>query len=182
MPAWGWILILIVILALAAGAWFVTRERRTMQLRDRFGPEYDRVSGDAPSRADAESELKEREACRDKLEIRPLGDASRTRYEDEWHEVQKQFVDDPPGAVAAADTLLRSVMVDRGYPAEDDFDRRAADVSVDHPHVVENYREGRRLAGMSRSGDASTEDLRNAMNHYRALFDELVSEREVEVQ
>jgi len=182
MPAWGWILILIVILALAAGAWFVTRERRTMQLKDRFGPEYDRVAGDTESRREAESELKEREARRDDLEIRPLDDDSRARYQDSWRDVQKQFVDDPPGAVSMADSLLRSVMVDRGYPAEEDFDRRAADVSVDHPQVVENYRKGRELARASSTGEATTEDLRNAMNHYRALFDELVGEREVEVR
>jgi len=183
MPVWGWILILVVLAAVVAGGWLVTRERRTMHLRDRFGPEYERVAGDAESRREAESELREREARRDELDIRPLDDASRTRYQDSWRNVQKQFVDDPPGAVAAADVLLRDVMVDRGYPADDDFDRRAADVSVDHPQVVENYREGRRLAQASRSGSASTEDLRNAINHYRALFEELVEgEREVEVR
>jgi len=183
MPAGGWILIVVVLAAAAAVGWFVTRERRTMHLRDRFGPEYERVAGEAESRGEAESELREREARRDELEVQPLDDASRTRYRDSWREVQKQFVDDPPGAVAAADDLLTQVMVERGYPAEDDFDRRAADVSVDHPQVVENYREGRRLAQASRSGSASTEDLRNAINHYRALFQELVeAEREVEVR
>lgn len=183
MPAWGWILIVVALAAVAVVGWFVTRERRTMHLRDRFGPEYERVAGEATSRREAESELREREARRDELEVEPLDDASRTRYRDSWQEVQKQFVDDPPGAVAAADDLLMQVMVARGYPAEDDFDRRAADVSVDHPHVVENYRAGRQLAEASRAGNASTEDLRTAMNHYRALFEELVeAERKVEVR
>ena len=183
MPAWGWILILVVVVAAAAVGWFVTRERRTMHLRDRFGPEYDRVAEDSPSRREAESELSERESRRDELHIRPLDDEARTRYRDEWRQVQARFVDDPPGAVGDADRLLRSVMVDRGYPAEEDFERRAADVSVDHPRVVENYREGRRLAEAGRSDGDETENLRNAMNHYRELFDDLVGEeREVETR
>jgi hypothetical protein len=175
MPAWGWIVIVVAIVALAAVAWYVFSQRRTTQLRDRFGPEYDRVSGDVGSKREAESELREREARRENLEIRPLDEASRTRYQESWQDVQKQFVDDPPAAVDAADSLLRAVMGERGYPAEEDFDRRAADVSVDHPHVVESYREGRRLAHASRTDDDSTtENLRKAMNHYRALFEELV--------
>jgi len=102
-----------------------------------------------------------------------LSPASRDRYLQSWESVQAQFVDDPRGAVAGADSLIQSVMADRGYPV-DDFEQRAADVSVDHPRVVENYRHGHELARASAQGNDSTEDLRQAMRHYRALFDELV--------
>ena len=112
---------------------------------------------------------------RDELEIRPLAPGARERYVAEWQRVQARFVDDPDGAVREADMLIQSVMSDRGYPM-DDFDQRAADISVDHPRVVENYREGNRLARANALGDGTTEDLRQAMQHYRALFDELLEE------
>jgi hypothetical protein len=174
MPAWGWVLIAVVAAAIVAGVvWQAMTRRRTARLQRQFGPEYDRVADRADSRSDAEAELAAREERRRELDIRPLSAESRERYVESWRSVQAQFVDDPEGAVARADSLIQSVMEERGYPVND-FEQRAADVSVDHPRVVENYREGRRLTQMNASGDGSTEDLRQAMRHYRALFEELV--------
>lgn len=174
MPSWVWVLIAVaVVVALAAVLWQALSRRRTGRLQHRFGPEYDRTLTTADSKRDAEAELQAREERRRQFEIRPLTQAARDRYVQSWQNIQAQFVDDPRGAVAGADSLIQSVMAERGYPV-DDFEQRAADVSVDHPQVVENYREGHRLAQASAGGSDSTEDLRQAMRHYRALFDELV--------
>jgi hypothetical protein len=175
MPAWGWVVIAVVAAAIVAAAvWQAMTRRRTARLQQQFGPEYDRVTDRAERRSDAEAELAAREERRRKLDIRPLSAASRERYVETWQSVQAQFVDDPRGAVAAADSLIQSVMEERGYPVED-FEQRAADVSVDHPRVVENYRAGHRLAQATADAHGgSTEDLRQAMRHYRALFEELV--------
>jgi len=179
VSAWAWIIVVAAVAVLVAvTAWLFMGKRRTQHLRERFGPEYDRVARSAPSRRDAEAELEARETKRDQLNVRPLEEASRARYAEAWADVQKQFVDDPEGAVDKADDLLRQVLTERGYPDEDDFERRAADISVDHPRVVESYREGRRLALASRTGEGTTEDLRSAMQHYRELFTELVDARE----
>jgi hypothetical protein len=175
MPLWGWVLIAIGVVALLGFMlWTTLQARRSSKLRSRFGPEYNRALKSAESKREAESELRARERRREKLEIRPLPPADRDRYADEWRSVQAQFVDDPAGATAAADTLILAVMRDCGYPMED-FDQRAADVSVDHPEVVENYRKGHRLA-QSADGEDATEQLRKAMRHYRLLFDELLEE------
>jgi hypothetical protein len=144
-----------------------------MRLQERFGPEYDRTIGSAESKRDAEAELRGREERRQQLEIRPLTQTARDRYTNQWEVVQAQFVDEPRAAVASADELIQSVMAERGYPMAD-FDQRAADISVDHPTVVENYRQGRRLSSATGNADGATEDLRQAMRHYRALFEELV--------
>jgi len=174
MPAWVWVLIAVVVVAvLAVVVWQAMARKKTGHLQDRFGPEYDRTVGKAESKRDAESELEAREERRQQLEIRPLSEAARERYLDRWQAVQAQFVDDPRTAVASADSLIQSVMEERGYPVED-FEQRAADVSVDHPHVVENYRQGHNLAKASADGSDSTENLRQAMRHFRALFEELV--------
>jgi hypothetical protein len=174
MPSWVWVLIGIAAGAVgAAVVWQILMKRRTDRLRGQFGPEYDRVAEKADSRGDAEAELAAREERRRRLDIRPLSEAARTRYLEEWRSVQADFVDEPRGAVARADELIQAVMAERGYPV-DDFEQRAADVSVDHPEVVENYRKGHRLAQSSAGGDGSTEDLRQAMRHYRALFSELL--------
>lgn len=174
MPSWVWVLIAIVVVAVVAVVvWQALARRRTGRLRQQFGPEYERALGTTDSKQEAEAELQAREERRRQLEIRPLPQASRDRYLQSWQSVQAQFVDDPRGAVASADSLIQSVMAERGYPIED-FDQRAADVSVDHPQVVENYRQGHRLAQASAEGSDSTEDLRQAMRHYRALFEELV--------
>jgi len=169
-----WVLIAIAVVAVVAVVvWQALARRRTARLQQQFGPEYERAVGTTESKQDAEAELQAREERRRQLEIRPLPQASRDRYLESWQSVQSQFVDDPRGAVASADSLIQSVMAERGYPIED-FEQRAADVSVDHPQVVENYRQGHRLAQASAEGTDSTEDLRQAMRHYRALFDELV--------
>jgi hypothetical protein len=174
MPSWIWVLIAVaVVVAIAVVCWRAISRRRTERLRQQFGPEYQRTLRDADSRRDAEAELQSREERRQQLSIRALSPAARQRYLESWRNVQAQFVDDPRGAVATADTLIQSVMAERGYPVED-FDQRAADVSVDHPEVVANYREGHRLAQASADGGDSTEDLRQAMRHYRALFEELL--------
>jgi hypothetical protein len=174
MPSWGWVVIALAAVALLAiVVWQALARRRSGQLQEQFGPEYDRTVGTAESKREAEAELQAREERRRELEIRPLPSAARYRYLEAWQGVQSQFVDDPSAAVARADELIQSVMSDRGYPVED-FEQRAADVSVDHPQVVENYREGHRLVQSSADGSGSTEDLRQAMRRYRALFDELV--------
>ena len=169
----GWVLLVIgVLVVVGVIAWYITSRRRTEHLRERFGPEYNRVTSSSESRRDAEKELARRESRRDELEVKPLPQESRARYTDEWKSIQAEFVDEPGRAVSRADSLLQEVMSERGYPIEK-FDQRAADLSVDHPKVVENYREGHRLATRG-NGGAETEDLRQAMRHYRALFDELV--------
>lgn len=174
MPSWVWVLIALAVVAvIAVVVWQALARRRTGRLQQQFGPEYERALGTTDSKQEAEAELQAREERRRQLEVRPLPQASRDRYLQNWQSVQAQFVDDPRGAVASADSLIQSVMAERGYPIED-FDQRAADISVDHPQVVENYRQGHRLAQASAEGSDSTEDLRQAMRHYRALFDELV--------
>jgi hypothetical protein len=174
MAAWVWVLIVVGIAALlAVVAWRAFARRQTGRLQEQFGPEYDRTLDSAENRRDAEAELAARDERRQQLDIRPLTEAARMRYMEMWRITQAQFVDDPRGAVQSADSLIQSVMAERGYPVED-FEQRAADVSVDHPHVVENYRQGHGLAQAGADGDQSTENLRQAMRHYRALFDELV--------
>jgi FtsZ-interacting cell division protein ZipA len=170
MPGWAWAIIVVAAVAIVAlVVWRALAARRTKTLQSRFGPEYDRTVETAESRRNAERELASRAERRDELDIRPLTAAARDRYVVQWQHVQAQFVDDPAGAVRQADLLIQSVMRDRGYPVED-FEQRAADISVDHPRVVENYREGHRLVG----GD--TEDRRQAMQHYRSLFEELADD------
>lgn len=174
MPGWVWVLIAIAVAALVGlVVWHTVARKRSSRLKEQFGPEYDRTVDAAQSKRNAEAELQAREERRQKLEIRPLAQAARDRYLEGWTSVQAQFVDNPGSAVASADVLIQSVMEDRGYPVGD-FEQRAADISVDHPRVVENYREGRRLAAAGAEGDGSTEELRQAMRNYRALFEELV--------
>jgi hypothetical protein len=181
MPAWVWILIAIaavIVLVLAVFGWLQARRKR---LKDTFGPEYDRAVSDAPNRREAEAELEERRKRRDDMEIRPLSRSAAEQYSHEWQGIQVRFVDDPVGATRDADRLVERVMTDRGYPMED-FDARADLISVDHPTVTENYRAAHATYLAYDQGDASTEDLRQAMVHYRSLFEELVSadEREAE--
>ena len=183
MDAWVWIVIaIVVVVAVAVLMAMGARKRRTSQLQDRFGSEYDRTLEEVDDKSDAERELRDREKRHDELDIQPLSAAAQRRYTDEWQRVQARFVDDPEGAVRDADRLVQQAMGERGYPTDDDFERRAADVSVDHPDVVENYREGHALWQRydAADGDGQTEDLRQAMVHFRALFDDLLQGERVE--
>jgi hypothetical protein len=167
-------IVVVVILAIVAGVAFaVTRKRRTEQLRSRFGPEYDQALKETGDRSRAEASLKEREKRVEALNIRPLGKEEAARFRESWQQVQARFVDDPKGAVTEADQLLGNVMSKRGYPVGD-FEQRAADISVEHPMVVKHYRAGHEIALRHAQGKASTEDLRQAMIHYRTLFTDLV--------
>jgi hypothetical protein len=174
VESWIWILIAAVAIIIVGGlVWSMMRRRRSAALHDRFGPEYERTVEETDSRREAERELKEREERRDELDIRPLSPGARDRYSRSWEHLQARFVDDPAGAVSEADELIQDVMRERGYPVED-FDRRAADLSVDHPELVENYRAAHGIARKHIHGDADTEELRQAVVHYRSLFDELL--------
>jgi hypothetical protein len=174
MNTWVWIAIAIVAAIIVVGVlWSALSTRRTRSLQDRFGPEYDRELEKAGGRREAERELAGREKRHDELELRPLSDDARERYIEEWQVTQARFVDDPTGAVSEADDLVQRVMRDRGYPV-DDFEQRAADISVEHPELVERYRTANGIARASEHGQASTEDLRHSVRHYRALFVELL--------
>ena len=169
-----WLALAVVIVAVAlVGVWLSSRRRRSDQLRDTFGPEYDRTVRAHGERGDAERELAARAERVEQLHIRALSEDESARHANDWRSVQTHFVDDPEMAIAEADELVAEVMQARGYPIGD-FEQRAADVSVDHPRVVENYRAAHAIASRSAQGDTPTEDLRQAMVHYRALFDELI--------
>lgn len=163
------------ILVVAALAWLYMRRGRTTTagLRQRFGPEYELAVRDHGSQRRAEAQLADREERVNRLKIRNLDPAERERFSGQWHALQSCFVDDPNAAVTEADALVSLVMQTRGYPVAD-FTQRAADMSVDHPAVVANYRSAHQIALRLGKGEASTEDLRTAMIHYRSLFQELV--------
>ena len=176
MPVWVWILIAAVIVmavvAIVVGR-SVGSRKKTEHLKERFGPEYDRTVGETGEQRAAEKELIARERKRDKLDIVPLTPESHEKYADHWRTVQTAFVDNPTSAVGDADRLVTQVMRERGYPV-DDFDQRAADISVDHPKVVENYRAGHDIYLSQRDGRVGTEEQRQAFVHYRALFEKLL--------
>jgi FtsZ-interacting cell division protein ZipA len=171
------ILVIVVVGIVGLLGFFVSRKQRTAHLRDRFGPEYDRVVEKADDRKAAEVELKARERRHSQLELQPLDPASAARYQEQWRETQARFVDSPSTAIQEADELITSVMRDRGYPM-DDFEQRAADLSVEHPDVVNRYRAAHRVAMANQHDEASTEDLREAMIHYRSLFERLINSNE----
>jgi hypothetical protein len=174
MDTWVWIVIGVVVALVILGVFAsVLRTRRSRSLQDRFGREYDRTVDKAGGRREAEQELRKREQRHDELELRPLSADTRKRYLRQWRLTQDRFVDDPTGAVSAADNLVQQAMRDRGYPV-DDFEQRAADISVEHPELVEKYRTANGIARASERGEASTEDLRHSVRHYRALFVELL--------
>ncbi len=175
----GLAIALVVVLVAGLVAFLWHRKRRTARLRTQFGgAEYARAVEQGGNRSHAESALQKRAERVDGLRIRPLTAADRARFLSTWREVQARFVDGPAGAVTAADQLLGDVMSTRGYPLNG-FDQRAADISVDHPLVLENYRAAHEIAIRQTRGQASTEDLRQAMIHFRTLFEELVSEPEL---
>jgi hypothetical protein len=172
------ILAAVVALALiSVGAWFFYQKKQSHKLQERFGPEYDRTVNELGSRTKGESDLKAREKRVDRLEIIPLAPPEVARFSEAWHALQGRFVDNPKGVVVQAEQLVRELMEKRGYPMGD-FERRAGDISVDHPDVVANYRSAQAIAVRDQRGSADTEDLRKAVVHYRALFDELLEVRE----
>ena len=168
------IIVVLVVAALVAAAFVMYDKQRRSQLQERFGPEYDRVVEGADSRRQAESHLAEVAQRRDQLDVRALDEPERARFTAEWDVVQARFVDEPGPAVDAAETLISTVMRERGYPVED-FDQRADLVAADHPEVVQHYREAHAAHERHRSaGGVDTEDLRQSFVHYRALFAALV--------
>ncbi|SOE07836.1 hypothetical protein [Streptomyces sp. Ag109_G2-15] len=167
------IIAIVVVLALAAVAVSLMRRRR--HLRDRFGPEYERTVEESDGRRAAERELREREKRHDALDIKPLPPVSRDRYTREWSSVQEEFVDRPQDAVHDADRLVTSLMHERGYPTEG-FDQQMKDLSVEHGRTLEHYRAAHEVESLSTHSRATTEQLRGAMVHYRALFDELLTD------
>lgn len=175
METWVWILIAALVVAAAAIIWFAVQASRRRQLRERFGPEYDRTVSRTSSRSQAEADLRSRSERVEELRLQPLSQPDHDRFASEWTKVQAEFVDEPVEAVADADRLIQQVMERRGYPMAD-FERRAADLSVEHPRVVENYRSAHSIAVKEtrEEGDVDTESLRKAMVYYRSLFDELL--------
>ena len=174
MQTWVWIVIAVVaVIVVLAVVWNAMRAKRSRALKDTFGREYDRTVEQAGGKREAELELRERQKRRDELDIRPLSPEARDRYARRWQSTQTRFVDDPKEAVDEADALVQQVMRERGYPTKD-FERRVADISVDHPELVEKYRTAHGIAQASERNEASTEDLRHSVRHYRALFAELL--------
>jgi len=173
MPYWVWIVIGVAAVVLVGAIVLAVRANRTRKLRSTFGPEYDRTVDEVGSRSEAEAELRERQKRHDELELRPLDPEVRDDYLARWRSTQERFVDDPRGATTEADHLVLEVLRARGYPIED-IDRRAADISVDYPDLVGNYRAAHDVAVRQTADEATTEDRRNAMRHYRDLFDELL--------
>jgi hypothetical protein len=161
----------------AIGAWLYTRRKQSHRLQEHFGPEYDRTVNELGSRTKGESELKAREKRVERLEILPLAPPEAARFSEAWQALQGRFIDNPKGVVVQAEQLVRELMEKRGYPMGD-FERRAGDISVDHPDVVANYRSAQAIAMRDQKGTADTEELRKAVVHYRALFDELLQVRE----
>jgi hypothetical protein len=173
----------LLVLLIAGAAWLYIHKRRTRTagLRQRFGREYDLTVKNQGSERKGQVNLLDREKRVEKLKIRELEAAERVRFVEQWKSVQSRFVDSPTGAVAEADNLVSFVMQSRGYPVSDS-EQRAADISVDHPRVTENYRAAHAIAMRLGKSETSTEELRTAMVHYRALFDELVEARPVDAK
>jgi hypothetical protein len=179
MSAGQVIVLVIVLLVVIAAVLLAVRAARRKKLQKTFGPEYDRVVADTGSRADAEKELREREKRHAELELRELSPESKARYSAAWEEAQIQFVDNPGQAVATADDLVTDLIAERGYPTGD-YDDQLANLSVDHARTLGHYRDAHEISRRSRDGQASTEDLRQALVHYRALFADLLGENPVQ--
>ena len=171
------VVVAVAVLAVLAVVWMVMQQRRRTHLKDRFGPEYDQALRQHPDARAAERELLDRERRVATFAIKPLTRDDAARFSEGWRLIQSRFVDDPKGAVVDADRLVDEVMRTRGYPIAD-FEQRAADISVDHPRVVANYRSARVIAGRNTRGETNTEELRQALVHYRELFADLLEIRE----
>jgi hypothetical protein len=173
---WTLVAIVAAVVLIAVAAYAIHRSRQSHQLRARFGAEYDRAVAKHGSRAQAEAELRRREDRVEHLTIVALSPADAARFGAAWTALQADFVDNPRGVVDQADALVRELLARRGYPVTD-FEHRAADISVDHPSVVSNYRAAQEIRGRTLRGEVETEELRKAVVHYRALFDELLEVR-----
>jgi hypothetical protein len=167
--------IIIVVIVVAAALLVLTTVNRRRRLRERFGPEYDRAVTERGNRREAEAELAKREKHVRELDIRPLSPAARNQYQSEWTALQEQFVDAPQAAVTGAQTLVSTVMEARGYPTQP-YDQTLADLSVEHASTLDHFRAAHDISQNAAAGTATTEDLRQAMIHYRALFAELLGE------
>ncbi|PYL60509.1 MAG: hypothetical protein DMF24_09975 [Verrucomicrobia bacterium] len=167
------LLLILIVVVIAVGAFLFWQWRRSAALKKKFGPEYQRAVGQFGGERKAEAELAAREKRVRKLDIRPLTPEEQARFSDAWKKAQARFVDEPSQAAADADVLVKQLMQTRGYPVGD-FEHRAADISVDHPTVVSNYRAAREIALRNNAGKATTEDIRQAMVHYRSLFEDLL--------
>lgn len=180
METWMWIAIAAAaaVIVIALVAWAVARNRRSKRLRDQFGHEYDRVVTN-DGRKNGETTLIEREKKVKSLQLRPLTTSEAKRFAGLWNDIQARFVDQPGAALSDADRIVGDVMVARGYPMEE-FEERAADISVDHPNLVDHYRTAHGIAERHAVGEATTEEMRQAMIHYRALFSELLETEDVE--
>jgi ribosomal protein L13E len=178
MSAGQVIVLVIVLLVIAVVAVLAVRAARRRKLQKTFGPEYDRAVADTGSRADAEKELREREKRHAQLELKELSPESKARYSASWEEVQIQFVDTPEQAVSTADDLTTRLIAERGYPTGD-YDDQVANLSVEHARTLGHYRDAHEISRRSKNGEASTEDLRQALVHYRALFADLLGESPV---
>ena len=174
-----WVIAVVILIVLVFAAGLITRElrrRQSLRLRQRFGPEYGRVMSERGDRTRAEAELLAREKRVDRLRLVPLTAEDAAKFGQVWGALQTRFVDNPRGVVVEADRLVRDLMIKRGYPMAD-FERRAADISVDYPTVVEAYRSARAIVVRDQQGQANTEELRKAVVYYRTLFDELLEVR-----
>jgi len=165
--------VLLIALVISVIAWLVMQKQRTLKLKQRFGPEYDMTVSEFGSRVRAEAELTSREKRVAGFDIVPLTPADAVSFTQAWSALQCRFIDNPKGVVLDADHLVRELMAKRGYPMGD-FERRAADISVDHPGIVAAYRAAQEIAARDERGEADTEELRKAVVHYRTLFDELL--------
>jgi hypothetical protein len=171
-----WVAVVVaVVIAIIAVGYVVLQQQRRHRLRQRFGPEYERTVDERETRRDAEQELRAREERVAKLDIRPLSSGVRENYAKKWVEVQERFVDAPGFAVTEADELVTAVMAERGYPTEK-FEQRLSDLSVAHGRTLDRYRQAHKISGRAASNASSTEELRQAMVHYRALFEELLED------
>jgi len=166
--------VVIALVVLAVGAWLYGRQQRSKKLQENFGPEYERALRQTDrDKGQAERELEERQKRVEKLDLRDLGPDERSRFTETWRETQARFVDEPKVAIKEADSLIVEVMQTIGYPMSD-FEQRADDISVTHAEVVPHYRAAHAMAERNQTGQASTEELRQAFVHYRALFDEML--------
>ena len=174
MSALVWVLIAVGVILVLLVVFYLGRRRRSTRLRREFGPEYERTV-DQEGRRSGEAELSQRTERRLRFEIRDLSLDASARYSESWRLVQERFVDHPVQSIKDGDQLVQQVMSDRGYPT-DDFEQPVSDLSVDHPQVVEDYRAAHATAEASERGDATTEDLRQAMVLYRSLFNALLGQ------